>query len=65
MTNILFVGNPCKILRMKYTDINQTDKSICSQHLLMIHPEEWGFEDDGGGGLMFLRHALLLNVRSF
>lgn len=29
---------------MKYTEINQTDKSICSQRLPMIHPEEWGFE---------------------
>jgi hypothetical protein len=33
-------GNPCKILQMKYTEINQTDKSICSQRLPMIHPEE-------------------------
>ena len=29
---------------MKYTDINQNVKSICSQHLLMIHQEEWRFE---------------------
>jgi hypothetical protein len=29
---------------MKYTEINQTDKSICSQRLPMIHPEEWGLE---------------------
>jgi len=29
---------------MKYTEINQTDKSVCSQRLPMIQPEEWGFE---------------------
>ena len=37
---------------MKYTEINQTDKSICSQPLPMIHPEEWGFKGataPGGG----------------
>jgi hypothetical protein len=54
---------------MKYTEINQTDKSICSQRLPMIHPVEWGFEGErvtgGGGRMRYLRHAVLLNVRSF